>query len=400
MKILSPLSGFASGAAALWIAGANFRARLYRAGIFRQRRLNAPVVSIGNLAWGGTGKTPFCIWLVRRLQSEGLRASLLTRGYGRASREPIKLLPPNTVPESARGDGDEVQLFLRHLYCPTSVSNGIPIGIGNSRYRAGRALEETYPVDVHLLDDGFQHLALVRDIDLVLIDASNPWGARGRWPLLLREGFSSLRRADAVLLTRCELVERTGGRASLDGLQASIRSFNPDAPCFRVRTALRGFPLFGEEPPLDGRELPPQPAFAFCALGNHQSFFEMLSGAGLSLAGKLAFSDHHRYNQEDVATISKRAVEARAACLITTEKDIVNLLPRATFPLPLHWAAIEPEIENADNLIGWILGKLPTPARNAASAGKQFASSGRSTMPEEETARIDSAEHDAPPLAT
>jgi tetraacyldisaccharide 4'-kinase len=400
MNTLSPQSSLASGAAAVWIAGASLRARLYRAGILRQRRLRAPVVSIGNLAWGGTGKTPFCIWLTRRLQAEGLRVSLLTRGYGRASRERVKVLPPNATPESARGYGDEVQLFLRHLHCSNGASHRVPIGIGDSRYEAGRALEELYPVDVHLLDDGFQHLALARDIDLVLIDASNPWGARGRWPLLLREGFSSLRRAHAVLLTRCELAERSGGRARLGELQASIRSFNPDAPCFIMRTALRGFPLYGEEPALDSRELPPQPAFAFCALGNHQSFFSMLSGAGLSLAGKLAFADHHRYNQEDVETISKRAAEARAACLITTEKDLVNLPPRAAFPLPLRWAAIEPEIENADELIGWILGKLPALARSAASAGENLASSGRDSTPDEASARRDSAEHGAPPLAT
>jgi tetraacyldisaccharide 4'-kinase len=215
----------------------------------------------------------------------------------------------------------------------------------------------------------------------------------------LREGFSSLRRAHAVLLTRCELVEQSGGRARLNELRASIRSFNPDAPCFIVRTALRGFPVYGEEPPLDSRELPPQSAFAFCALGNHQSFFKLLSGAGLSLAGKLAFADHHRYNQEDIDAISKRAAEARAACLITTEKDVVNLPPRAVFPLLLRWAAIEPEIENADALIGWILGKLPTLARSAASARGKLASSGRDRTPAEETERRDSAEHDAPPLA-
>ena len=391
MRTLSPQSSLASSTAALWIAGASLRARLYRAGIFRQRRLRAPVVSIGNLAWGGTGKTPFCIWLAQRLQAEGLRVSLLTRGYGRESRERVKVLAPSALPEAARDDGDEVQLFLRHLRGSSGDSKGIPIGIADSRYEAGRAVEETYPVDVHLLDDGFQHLALARDIDLVLIDASNPWGARGRWPLLLREGYSSLRRAHALLLTRCEIAERTGGGSRLDELQAAIRSFNTDAPCYRMRTTLRGFPLRGAEPSQDAGNALPQPAFAFCALGNQQSFFDMLSGAGISLAGKLAFADHHRYNQKDLDTISRRAAEARAACLITTEKDLVNLSPRAAFALPLRWAAIEPEIENAGELIGWILGKLPAHASSAVHAAEAFAAgepvSSRVEAPNAATAR-------------
>lgn len=168
MNSALPLSGLASGTAALWIAAARLRARLYDSGMLRQRKLRAPVISIGNLSWGGTGKTPLTIWLAKRLQSTGLEVSILTRGYRRRSREKVKVLPPGHSAEAASADGDEVQMYLRHLR--------LPVGISTSRYDAGSALERRFPVDVHLLDDGFQHLALQRDLDLVLIDASKSLG--------------------------------------------------------------------------------------------------------------------------------------------------------------------------------------------------------------------------------
>ena len=252
-------SGLAAGAATLWIAGAGMRSRLYDLGVLRRNRLRAPVISVGNLSWGGTGKTPFTIWLAQQLQAEGLRVSVLTRGYGRLSREAMKVLPPGTTPESSRADGDEVQLYLRRLQ--------VPIGISNSRYQAGRAVEAEYSVDLHLLDDGFQHLRLERDLDLVLVDASNPWGARPGWPLLLREGFSSLRRAHAVLLTRCEHAMQ---HPSIEELKAGLNSFHPGIPCYEVSTRLAGFRESAEHGPapdavaveqLEGRQV-----MAFCAL--------------------------------------------------------------------------------------------------------------------------------------
>src|SRR5581483_3313496 len=122
MDQLSPLSGLTSGLAALWIGGARLRAKLYRAGLIRRRRLQTPVISIGNLSWGGTGKTPFTIWLAAQLQESGLAVSILTRGYGRASREPVKVLPPGASADDARRDGDEVQLYVRHLRAPIGIS--------------------------------------------------------------------------------------------------------------------------------------------------------------------------------------------------------------------------------------------------------------------------------------
>ena len=372
MSRRAPHSGMARVAANLWAAGAQLRVRLYETGLLRQERLRASVISIGNISWGGTGKTPFTIWLAGRLQARGLRVSILTRGYGRTSTERVKILPPGASPESALGDGDEVQLYLRHL--------NLPIGISSSRHEAGKLLEENFPVDVHLLDDGFQHLRLARNLDLVLVDAANPWGGRSGWPILLREGLSSLRRADAILLTRCELATETSkDQAGLESLQATMRRFNPDAPCFMVRTKLLHFAGIQAANFLPVEEFIGRRPLAFCALGNPGNFFRMLEGTGIEVIAKKFFPDHHRYNREDLLSLAKMAQENRADCLITTEKDIVNLPSTAALSLPLYWAAIEPAVEDEDRLLNWIgerlhLGSGPL---NYQSRGREGARASR-----------------------
>ncbi len=249
-----------------------------------------------------------------------------------------------------------MQIFLRHL--------NLPIGISSSRYDAGSALEKSYPVNVHLLDDGFQHLALERDLDLVLIDASNPWGARPGWPLLLREGFSSLRRAQAVLLTRCELAEPSGGgsgKANIEKLKTAIASYNPGAQIFTMRTRLRHFTNYEDGTPVPAQEFLSRRPFAFCAVGSPRSFLRMLERAGIAAAGKKVYPDHYRYSAKDLDLLARLAKESHADCFVTTEKDIVNLPAAAAIPLPLYWAAIEPVVENEDRLIRWILETLNLP---------------------------------------
>ncbi|MBI1956185.1 MAG: tetraacyldisaccharide 4'-kinase, partial [Acidobacteria bacterium] len=273
MKPVFPFAQLASGAATAWTAGAWVRAQLYQRGLLPQRRLCAQVISIGNIAWGGTGKTPLTIWLAGRLQAAGLKVSILTRGYGRTSREKVKVLPPGTSPKNALHDGDEVQLYLRHLQ--------VPVGIASCRYAAGSALEERFPVDVHLLDDGFQHLALARNLDLVLVDAENSWGSRAGFPRLLREGARALRRADAILLTRCDQARTSKeGTAVLRELKGAVLRLYLDTPFFSVSTRLLGF--------VDSQGIIAAPdafadrrAVAFCGLGNPRNFLAMFPAEGL-----------------------------------------------------------------------------------------------------------------------
>ena len=346
MNALSALGPLASVASGLWTTGARGRAALYAAGLLRQHRLQAPVISVGNLSWGGTGKTPFTLWLAARLQAAGLRVSVLTRGYRRTSRERVLLFPPGAPPEDAAGAGDEAQLYLRHLH--------VPVAVAASRVEAGRAVEGQFPVDVHLLDDGFQHLTLARDLDIVLVDASNPWGAGRGLPRLLREGPAALRRAQVTLLTRCERV----GAAALDALQQRLLQANPAIRCFTASTRLLHFAAAADSSRLSLDEARAQSAVAFCGVASPESFFELLENAGISLAAKMSFPDHHRYAAADLESLERTVSQKRADFLLTTEKDIVNLPPVASLPAPLFWAATELAIPEETELLGWIGRRL------------------------------------------
>lgn len=384
MTETSFISNAAAGAAAFWNGAARLRVRLYQSGVLRKKWLGAKVISIGNIAWGGTGKTPFTIWLAHRLQAGGLRVSILTRGYRRASREQVQVIPPGTPPENAAAAGDETQLYLRN--------RRIPVGASSSRYEAGRLLESQFPVDVHLLDDGFQHLALHRDLDLVLVDAENPWGRRGPFPSLLRESPAALKRADAILLTRCELLPSVSGGDSWESLRVAIQRFNPSAPCFAVRTQLLRFVEWRGNRALEPEEFRSRRPLAFCALGNPRAFFRMLEMEGIPVAGERSFPDHHRYSLRDLGSIEKVAGEAGADCLLTTEKDLINLTPDAHFRLPLYWPAIELNVEDEPRLLRWIWDRLELPAvslpnppgapelrpEEARNSQAQFAVEGRS----------------------
>lgn len=382
MTDTSLISKAAAGAAALWNEAASLRVRLYQSGWRRRKRLHAKVISVGNIAWGGTGKTPFTLWLARRLQAAGLRVSILTRGYRRTSRERVRIIPPETPPENNADAGDEVQLYLRNLR--------IPIGVSSSRYEAGTLLESQFPIDVHLLDDGFQHLLLHRDLDLVLVDAGNPWGRRGRFPSLLRESPAALRRADAILLTRCESLDSISGEDSLESLRAAIQRYNSRAPCFAVRTDLLGFREWRSNLTLPPEEFRSRRPLAFCALGNPHAFYRMLEIAGIPVTApkaltQKAFPDHHRYSLRDLGSLEKTANESGADCLLTTEKDLANLPPDANFRLPLYWAAIELSVEEEPRLLQWIWDRLELPGEppviRPETVGKpqaQFAADSRS----------------------
>ncbi len=254
------------------------------------RRLPVPVVSVGNLSMGGTGKTPLVLALAREYAAAGMRVGILTRGYRRRSSREVLVGPGERVPERAE-TGDEAQLFLRE--------SRYAVGVGADRYQVGRALLERYPVDILLLDDGFQHRRLERDFDLVCVDALRPFPGWGVPPAgWLREPLGALRRADAFAITR--------GRRGVDyrGLEQVL--------------GRRGFMIETRESlaelPEQGRRL------AFCGLGNPASFRQSLDAIGLREVELVEFTDHHEYSAGDM-----EALRARAEVLITTAKDAVKV---------------------------------------------------------------------------
>jgi len=359
MTLPFPLSSAGGAASHLYTAAAGLRAWLYRKHWMPQNRLRSKVVSIGNIAWGGTGKTPFTIWLASRLAARGLQVSILTRGYRRTSSEPVRILPPGTSPAAARGDGDEVQLYLRHL-------SNVPVGVASWRYAAGRDIEDRFPVDVHLLDDGFQHLSLARDVDIVLVDARNPWGARAGLARLLRESPRALRRADAILITSAGL-PMNGKPGQLDSLQEALSRVNPDVPQFTASTRLLHFASGAGTTVCPVEEMKSRRAVAFCGLGSPDNFFAMLSRSDISPMRCKVFPDHYRYTAADLKQLGKLARDAGADCLITTEKDQVNLPPAATLTVPLYWAEIEMALDEEECLMAWIGEKLGLPAGKATA---------------------------------
>jgi len=292
------------------------RAAAYRRGWVKSHRLPAKVLSVGNLTVGGTGKTPVVLHLARRLQERGLHVAILTRGYGRRDETPLVVNGQGEVsrytPELM---GDEPVLLTRHL-------PEVTVGIGADRVALAQQIlkmEAEHPPDVFLLDDGFQHLRLQRDLDLVLIDVTDPFGEGAVLPAgRLREPLGALARADMVLLTRA-------ANGVPREVEETIRRANPRAPLFRASTHLAGVFEAGTHKTANLFVLKQTPALAFCGIGNPEAFWDDLRRAGFNLAGTLAFPDHHRYVIEDFRHIIRRADRAGARALLATEKDLINM---------------------------------------------------------------------------
>jgi 3-deoxy-D-manno-octulosonic-acid transferase len=318
--------------AQIWkIGGRRRQAKALR----EQKRLSSRVISIGNLTVGGTGKTPLVVYAARHLKQAGFHPGVLTRGYGR--RSPHKLLtyaPGAQAPVTHTGD--EPQVILR--------SGVAAVGIGADRYEVGRLLEKNLNVDIMVLDDGFQHVRLARDLDIVLIDALKPFGECELVPLgRLREPITALARASAFVITRTDAV------ASTAAIEHVLQTYNPQAPIFRSRVVGREWisAFTDERYPADA--LPFERTLAFCGLGNPRAFWQSIREAGISPLDCIEYGDHHQYTPREARRLGQLGRALRAEALLTTEKDVVNLCEdteAVTAPVKLFWLSIAVEIEN------------------------------------------------------
>ncbi len=302
-------------------AAVRLRARAYRAGVVRPKRLDGTVISVGNLTTGGTGKTPMVLWIVERLLADRKKVGILTRGYrGETS--------------AAGSTSDEVQLMQARL------GERAAFGVGADRFARGQELARR-GVDWFVLDDGFQHLQLARDVNVVLIDATNPFGGGHLLPAgRLREPRSALARADIIVITR-------SGRTP--AVEAAIRR-ESDAPVFYARTQLDSIRIFrGENPAVETEEAHKRKLFAFCGIGNPTAFLEDLRDWGLPVAGHKFFRDHHRYTPQDVRAIEDSAREAGADALVCTEKDIFNLVDVRIESLETFYCRISMHVDSGDD---------------------------------------------------
>jgi tetraacyldisaccharide 4'-kinase len=338
-----------------WFACAWLLSRIWRGeGRRRQRRdyplrrkLDVPVVSVGNLTMGGTGKTPCVLRLAELLRESGHKPGILTRGYGRTSPVRELALAAGAAVRTEES-GDEPQIFLR--------SGIAPVGIGADRYRAGLLLRERFAPDLMLLDDGFQHVKLARDCDIVLVDALNPFGGGEVFPVgRLREPLAGLARATAVIVTRSDASDLT------PAIERAVRRWNPSVPIFRARIEPEFWVEHGTGRYHRIGEMRPEVPGAFCGLGNPQGFFRTLASIGVEPVETVEFEDHHRYRANELQCVAQQCVRRGAKSLVTTEKDAVNLPDSAgelLAPLPLYWLKATMRIENEANLLSLILKRV------------------------------------------
>lgn len=335
MNPLSPLG---------WIYGlaAGARNTLYDRGIFESYSLAVPTVSIGNLTTGGTGKTPLVAYVARMLEDSGEKVCVLTRGYGRRNAsERVLVSDGDSVLCDARAGGDEpVELAYKLLGKAAVVAD-------RERVAAAEWARAQLGSTVFVLDDAFQHRRAKRDLDIVCIDATNPFGNGRVLPAgMLRENLDNLTRADVAVITRCDLV------SDVSSIEKEIRRLAPRVAIYQSSNKITG--IYALDKILSGRgngssdeQILETPALAFCGLGNPSNFFRQLEKEGLVLAGRKTFPDHHFYSAKDIAEIEKRAKSAGARYLITTVKDAVRLVGMK-IDLPCYVAEIETVIPLAE----------------------------------------------------
>ena len=304
--------------------GVGIRNALYDRGFIRAKKLRGPVVSVGNLSIGGSGKTPFVLLLGDLLKQRGIQFNILSRGYGRSSRG-VLLVDPSG---SAREFGDEPLLMARRL--------NVPVIIGEDRCEAGCFAEEKFGPQLHLLDDAFQHRSLARDFDIVLVtpeDARDRLLPAGR----LREPLSALRRADAVVLTSGAVPE----------------SFPLDGKI--VWRARRG---------ILAKNIPTRPV-VFCGIARPKNFLMQLRTTGIEPAAEAFYRDHHFYTERDIADLIKLRSQSEADGFVTTEKDAINLSEFLAALVPLAVVPVKMELLDADNALDTMLRTIEERRRPA-----------------------------------
>jgi tetraacyldisaccharide 4'-kinase len=306
MNVLSPI-------AALYEATVRLRRWGYAVGILPTTRLQAPVISVGNLTMGGTGKTPMTIALGKQLLDAGHRVAILSRGYkGDHGGGPLLVSDGQNIHATANEAGDEALVIARNL--PQAL-----VAVARKRAQAGAWLEKHFGVDVHLLDDGFQHLQLHRDLNLLVVDATNPFGGglppRGR----LREPLDAIRRADAVILSRTEVDN------NYDELIEGIRRYKPDIPCLPAHQRLVTLRRLGQEGDFPLEVLSGVAVIAFAGIGNPSQFLTTLKQAGIQVTQSFSFPDHHDYRAQDCQRLVRECENLDVNALITTEKDAEKL---------------------------------------------------------------------------
>ncbi|MBW2555809.1 MAG: tetraacyldisaccharide 4'-kinase [Deltaproteobacteria bacterium] len=331
------LGYFLSMASKIYGGGVKLRQKLYQKGLVKSKRLPCMVISVGNLSVGGTGKTPMTIYLANLIQDFGNKAVVISRGYkGRAEKAggivsdgKVLLMGPETA-------GDEPYMMAVKL-------KNVPVIVGKNRFEAGMLAVRTFKPEVLVLDDAFQHLKLERDLDLVLLDCHRPFGNGHMLPRgIMREPVSALSRADALILTRSDVVPDP--KEAIHRLKSG--ALTADKPVFRafhvpyIHKVIKGESSTSEEKSQSVSTCRPEflkgrKAFVFSGLADNDNFHRTVRSLDCVVSGCMEFPDHHSYSGVDIENIFQSARQANGDCLVTTEKDYVRISYRNTYPVDL-----------------------------------------------------------------
>lgn len=310
---------------------------LYDRGIIKSSRLGSKVISVGNITVGGTGKTPVVEYIAKTLSGKGERVTILSRGYKRKSKGPIMVSDGKRVLTDVFQAGDEPYLLAHRL-------KRVRVIVDNNRYRAGGMALSDGGADFLLLDDGFQYRRLQRDVDIVVIDASNPFGNGRVLPAgPLREPLDSLRRAHLIWLTRVDQA------SAIRKLINRVRKYTKVPIIKSVHAPMRFVNLHTRaQLPLEAGK--GKRVIAFAGIGNSKAFGNTLRTLGVEIVDFISYRDHHFYKQNDLATIKTRFEENHAELIVTTEKDALKV-SGGNLQLPFYFLQIEIEITEGEQCL-------------------------------------------------
>jgi tetraacyldisaccharide 4'-kinase len=328
-----------------WL-GYRLRILIYQSGVVKPKKLNSKVISIGNITLGGTGKTPLVIYLVQKLKERKLKVAILTRGYKRKKKELTELVGENKNRIPWTEVGDEPYLLASRL-CD------VPVVVFQDRGISGVCAEKKYQAEVLVLDDGFQHWKLSRDLDIVVIDATVPFGNLKLFPAgILREPLSCLKRADIFVLNKANQIPNK------QSIIRILRTYNQDAPIiesvYKVSSIEKMFDpssvddrssFWAEEKKMQGRKV-----LAFSGIGNPFSFEKSLKLLKVEVLKHHKFPDHFFYQKKDILNLEKDAFKLGADFMITTEKDSVRIPMMSELEIPIYILKIDLVITNGQEI--------------------------------------------------
>jgi len=311
----------------------------YSKGWLKTHRANAPVISIGNITTGGTGKTPLVIWICRFLQNKHVSCTILTRGY-----------KARGTSDEGRATRDEPVILIES--CPEAK-----VIVNPDRVAGAAEAVNKFDAKVLVMDDGFQHRRLGRDLDIVTIDATRPFGYGKMLPAgLLREPLITLKRANAVVITRCDQTTE----AKLTQIEEKLQKVNPNMIIARsIHAAVYAKSTNDKEISLE--ELKDKKIFAFCGIGNPEAFLNTIKALGPELVGSKVYNDHHHYTDDCLADIYRQAAHLKADLILTTQKDWTKITPFLPVrkDIPLAYLVVEIKfLAGQDKLTGLIENTL------------------------------------------